>query len=494
MRKAANPVHASSGAYRPMHSAIWSDDEFIDLPPHAKLLHRFLKDTLPAIGIGPVATVTAAAAIGVSRAELLDAYAALEQPKASGMPWVLREHGVVWLVNGLRFEQLSSANRHSHVAYVRKLADALDDGLAITQRFRAHYREWFSDTLPRTVPDTLSDTVPSTEGGRESVHKRQETETETGNRDDSTPSEPDDDASSGEVVAAIVDLPSDDAPASVAPPSKRVTADRATPWMADVRRIWQERYGGAPPARAPKVLRPVVAAHGVDSTMQRLRNYMGQTEAAFVSLERFAATFGAWAGDDAAPNVESRARVLWDAFKSTRILGAQTHEQFNAAATQIVEAGIVASLDEFRDIWRTVDRTRLLNAQTDQWAAQQLATAMSASGHLFEGFPRPACDRLYETYVRAFGAVDYGRFRKAFVPLFPASGAIYPLEIVNDAIVTAHAVLQHEDPYLVRNPSPEKVAAAMGEWTRLAAMPQINEYGIATERGNREGGLRLGAA
>lgn len=72
-------------------------------------------------------------------------------------------------------------------------------------------------------------------------------------------------------------------------------AAKATPWMAWVRKDWRERYQADPPPAAPKILRPLINEHGELVVRPRLREYLRVTEARFVDLHRFKATFGDWA-------------------------------------------------------------------------------------------------------------------------------------------------------------------------------------------------------
>lgn len=73
-------------------------------------------------------------------------------------------------------------------------------------------------------------------------------------------------------------------------------AQKAAPWMGDVRAVWRGRYDADPPAQAVKALRPLVERHGVPEVVARLTRYVGRTEARFVDVWRFVATWGEWTG------------------------------------------------------------------------------------------------------------------------------------------------------------------------------------------------------
>lgn len=128
------------------------------------------------------------------------------------------------------------------------------------------------------------------------------------------------------------------------------------------------------------------------------------------------------------------------------------------------------------------------NKKTRERSRKKKTPAADAAtpGGLYPGFAKADCDRLYERYSTTWGAVPYSRFRKAFAPLFPASGPRYPVDLLDTAIEVAHEIATIEDPFLVQRPSPEVLAGRMAEWTRLAAMPFADpKTGRLTEFGQR---------
>lgn len=70
---------------------------------------------------------------------------------------------------------------------------------------------------------------------------------------------------------------------------------KAAPWMGEVRSLWVGRFDADPPTSAPKVLRPLVAAHGIATVIQHLGYWLDRTDPKYLNLHRFAATFGEWA-------------------------------------------------------------------------------------------------------------------------------------------------------------------------------------------------------
>lgn len=146
--------------YRSWLVSIWEDDDFVSLPRDAKMVLRYLKDHLGAIGIGKLSDGKAAALIGMSRPELEAAYLALEAKKPGRRyGWIVREDGHIWVVNGLRFETtLSDKNEKKHRPFVRRMLEALDRSLPIVAAFQAYYPEWFTDEPAKTETAKPTDT------------------------------------------------------------------------------------------------------------------------------------------------------------------------------------------------------------------------------------------------------------------------------------------------------------------------------------------------
>lgn len=65
-------------------------------------------------------------------------------------------------------------------------------------------------------------------------------------------------------------------------------------FMAELRPVWREIYGGDLPPGSAKRLKPLVGEHGVEEVARRLRIYCQSTPAPFASVPKFASTFGNW--------------------------------------------------------------------------------------------------------------------------------------------------------------------------------------------------------
>lgn len=82
-----------------------------------------------------------------------------------------------------------------------------------------------------------------------------------------------------------------------------------TTWLSPFGAAWKARYGGEPPyGRLGKSLRPLVLKHGEATVLERFTRYLNATDAAYVSVEKFAATWGAWDPIRAVPKPKARER------------------------------------------------------------------------------------------------------------------------------------------------------------------------------------------
>lgn len=80
------------------------------------------------------------------------------------------------------------------------------------------------------------------------------------------------------------------------PPSAAVTP-ASRPWNQRACELFIARYGGiAPGARITKALRLLVTKHGEEAVLLAWGRYLDETEAEYVSVERFASTYGHWSG------------------------------------------------------------------------------------------------------------------------------------------------------------------------------------------------------
>jgi hypothetical protein len=77
------------------------------------------------------------------------------------------------------------------------------------------------------------------------------------------------------------------------------------------------RYGGtAPGARITKALRPLVARLGEAAVLAAFDRYTQETEAEYFSPERFATTYGHWAGTPRPPPPSAAARARQDSIEA----------------------------------------------------------------------------------------------------------------------------------------------------------------------------------
>lgn len=66
-------------------------------------------------------------------------------------------------------------------------------------------------------------------------------------------------------------------------------------WLAEFGAVWLQAYGGLMNfGVAARYLKPLVEMHGKQKVVEHFRHYLSQTEARYVSIARFAETFGAW--------------------------------------------------------------------------------------------------------------------------------------------------------------------------------------------------------
>jgi len=79
------------------------------------------------------------------------------------------------------------------------------------------------------------------------------------------------------------------------PTVKKNTRSGKPSWMSPYAAVWREVMGGDPHwGKMAKFLKPLEDEHGTETVLPRLRFYLDQTEPKYVSLARFAETFGAW--------------------------------------------------------------------------------------------------------------------------------------------------------------------------------------------------------
>ena len=102
-------------------------------------------------------------------------------------------------------------------------------------------------------------------------------------------------------------------------------------------------------------------------------------------------------------------------------------------------------------------------------------------------FPKLICDELYDAWMATGHTVEYGRFRKALLPLYPAAGARYPTVQLKAAIVAFNEAADAATPDTSQFWHVNKFVCDVGRWVRLGGMPIIDEGGV-TERGRAAAG------
>lgn len=118
---------------------------------------------------------------------------------------------------------------------------------------------------------------------------------------------------------------------------------------------------------------------------------------------------------------------------------------------------------------------RLLDSQTPK-------TPKGKADDVSSPFPKVDCDRLFDFWVDAVGAVNYGLFRKTLAPLFPVKGAKYTIGQLEDAIKAFSEVRRSASPKEAGFMTVIRFAEDVVRWVDLGAMSLSDVSGL-TERG-----------
>ena len=147
-------------------------------------------------------------------------------------------------------------------------------------------------------------------------------------------------------------------------------ADKAAPWMADIRPIYRERYDADPPSRLVKELRPAVEKHGIDEVVRRLRVYCERTEGRFFDGGRFVATWGEWDGSASKLNGNGKhdPAAAWYALLIEHGLLNASRDQFRATVSRLVSEGVIPDEAEFMAQCKRVSWTELRNQSAERFA------------------------------------------------------------------------------------------------------------------------------
>ena len=84
---------------------------------------------------------------------------------------------------------------------------------------------------------------------------------------------------------------------------ERNNASKRT-WITPYFEAWKKKAGGEPPVGIMlKVMKKLEELHGANNVMIHWGNYLKETEITYLSVMRFAQTYGNWAKSTAAPRV-----------------------------------------------------------------------------------------------------------------------------------------------------------------------------------------------
>ena len=110
-----------------------------------------------------------------------------------------------------------------------------------------------------------------------------------------------------------------------------------------------------------------------------------------------------------------------------------------------------------------------------------------------ERFPKAVCDAGWEAYTKRVGAVNYGRFRKALLPVYQSRESEHPTAEQLVGAVEAFVEARDAEPPQYRGKyTVEHYASQLHGYVRIGAMPHMDEWGEPTERG-RICGFGVGA-
>lgn len=116
-------------------------------------------------------------------------------------------------------------------------------------------------------------------------------------------------------------------------------------------------------------------------------------------------------------------------------------------------------------------------------------TAAAPAGELPAGakpdpFPKAVNDAVYEAWLATLGSVDYGRLRKALLPLYKSATTPHPTaEQLVQAVAAFLDARDADDPKWRSKYTPEMFASQLHDYVRMGGQPYLDEWGEATERG-----------
>lgn len=160
------------GEYRFIYSSILDDPDFREMDPLTFKVFFALKMSLGAAGIGVPRKLVLAEQVTCSLEQLERAFVELETPKPDHeLGWIVRDRKVIWIVNGLKFEEglCLFPNSPQHVTFIRNRVKPLGDG-EVVQLFRQYYAHWFP-TIESSGPQAGAERGPT--GGHEAASDHQ---------------------------------------------------------------------------------------------------------------------------------------------------------------------------------------------------------------------------------------------------------------------------------------------------------------------------------
>jgi hypothetical protein len=235
-----------------VHSTIWRE------PAHVKIVWVTMLALASRRGVVSASLPGLADCARVTLEECVDAIERLKAPD---------KHSRSKAQGGRRVEEVEGGWSLINYRYYRDLRDEDENRLKDAERQRRHREETRSRNVTAVTPShEMSQTVTAT--------LNTNTNTNTKERTDSEP-------------AGSVRIPE-------VVKAKNSSAPRET-WLTPYMEAWTNVYGGEPNAGLlAKSIRPLHDKHGQDLTLVAWRSYLAATEAAYVSLPKFSATFGTW--------------------------------------------------------------------------------------------------------------------------------------------------------------------------------------------------------
>jgi hypothetical protein len=103
-------------------------------------------------------------------------------------------------------------------------------------------------------------------------------------------------------------------------------------------------------------------------------------------------------------------------------------------------------------------------------------------------FPKAVCDAGYEAYIQRVAPINYGRYRKALLPIYESKLADHPTarQLVDATEAFAEAI-EADDPKFRHKYTLAAFVNGLRNYIRLGALPLTDEWGEPTERGRMAG-------